>query len=284
MLPSFILDTGVTAIQADHADCINLVAPATDNKTMNDAKSSVPIDLKCWAYVSGAPFGPVADVNPVTPEVELSLEQGLKFAGKVNLFDFVKFDMIALIDVFSTEPQKKFMVDVEVQPIVFPDAANPLIQVGKTIDSNGEATGGARFYVNAAFGGVAPGTVAVDIQAAIAFPFIRSYGSLKMQINSVGVAFKAHISLFQGVVTCGAEAKWKWDLTSFYMHLYNINFGAVKINDLKITFSMNAATAAFKFEFTADITVLFLFKISGRFAVATREANPRQVQTSPPLR
>ena len=285
VLPSFILDTGVTAIQADHADCINLVAPATDSDTMNDAKSSVPIDLKCWAYVSGAPFGPVPDVNPVTPQVELSLEQGLKIAGKVNLFNFIKFDMIALLDVFSLEPQKRFMIDVEVEPIVFPDAATPLIQVGKSIDSNGKATGGARFYVDAAFGGV-PGTqtLAVDIQAAVAFPFIRSYGSMKLKIDNDGVDFTAHIDLFQGVVTCGAEVNWKWDLTSFYMHLYAIDFGVVTINDLKISFSMNAATADFRFMFTADITALFLMKIKGECSVATREANPRQVQLSPSLR
>ena len=285
VLPSFILDTGVTAIHADHADCINLEAPATDNNTMNNAKSSVPIDLKCWAYVAGAPNGPVPDVNPVTDEVELSLEQGLKIAGKVNLFNFVKFDMIAVVDFLSLEPEKRFMIDVEVQPILVPSAENPLIQIGKTIDANGEATGGAQFFVDASFGGV-PGTqtLAVDIQAAIAFPFIRSYGMLKMQITDEGVYFKAHLDLFQGVITSGVEAKWKWDMSSFYMRMYKITFGAVKVHDLEISFEMNAATAAFKYMFKADITVLMLLKIQGEFNVATRDDNPRQVQLSPSLR
>lgn len=139
VMPGFLLDTGVEALQGTHPDCF-AAAPATDAATMENAKSSVPIDLKCWAYVSGAPFGPVPDINPVTQEVELSLEQGFKLSGKVNLFNFVKFDMIALIDVFSKSLSKRFMIDAEVQPIDFAG----LVQVGKQIGSNGEAIGGAR--------------------------------------------------------------------------------------------------------------------------------------------
>lgn len=59
-------------------------------------------------------------------------------------------------------------------------------------------------------------SLAVDIEGAIAFPFMRSYGTLKMQINNTGLAFKAELVLFQGAVkNIGAEVSWKWDMSSF---------------------------------------------------------------------
>ena len=283
VLPAFILDTGITAIQADHADCINLKAPATDNETMSDAKSSVPIDLKCWAYVAGAPFGSIPDINPVTPQVELALEQGVKIAGKVNFFNAIKFDMIALIDIFSVDLTKKFMIDVEVEPIFFPNAANPLIQIGKEI-IEGEATGGARFYVDAAWGGLLSSeSVTVDIEGAIAFPFIRSYGSVKLQLSDKGLNFAADIDLFQGVVKCGAIVRWDWNLTSFYMELTQITFAdVVTVNKLKISFNLNKTDASFRFVFECDISVLSFLKIQGKFTVATSESDKKQVHCSPP--
>ena len=122
--------------------------------------------------------------------------------------------------------------------------------------------GDAKFFVDIkSF----PPSAAVDIEAAIVFPMLRSYGYVEIEVNQTMASFEGELSLFRGIFNPYALVEWKWDMSYFYMRLQQILLarGLIILNDVEL----KAAPRQLNVDFDCKLTVLFFLEVEASFAV-----------------
>ena len=137
-------------------------------------------------------------------------------------------------------------------------------RIGGAIDSTDttKVIGDAKFFVDVS---TVPPSAAVDIEAAIAFPMLKSYGYVDMSVNSTGASFEGELSLFGGIFNPYALVEWKWDLSYFYMRLEQILLarGLIILNHVEL----KAAPRQLKLDFDCKLTILFFLEAEASFSI-----------------
>lgn len=94
------------------------------------------------------------------------------------------------------------------------------IHIGESYDpEREEVSGDASFYIDLQ---TVPLSVAIDIEAAIHIPMLKSYGYVDIEVNSTAASFEGEISIFDGMLKPYAKCVWLWDFSYFYLELEQV--------------------------------------------------------------
>ena len=137
------------------------------------------------------------------------------------------------------------------------------ILIGNTYDPESKrVTGDARFYIDLQ---TAPLAVAVDIDAAIYIPMLKSYGYVTVEVNSTAGSFEGEISIFDGILKPYAKVEWLWDFSYFYLELEQIILarGLILLNHVEL----EADPRQLALDFHCELTVLFIANLEASFSI-----------------